>query len=145
MKNILLVAIIFITFSCKKTTISTIEPAKIVTGSFWKLDRYTDVNKNTLSNNQLNSQAEGIFGLKFQFLEDNRVRGIDQKTQQILNAGTWYLAKENNQDLMNIDIIGFNGKFRLIEISKTKMILQAENNKLISASSTVNLELVPIL
>lgn len=145
MKNIFFLSIILFAFSCKKSDVAVSEPTKIITGSFWKLDRFTDVDKKPLNSNQINSQAQGIFDLKFQFLDDKRVRGIDQKSQQILNAGTWYLVNENNQDFLNIDIIGFNGKFKLVELTKTKMILQAENNKIISASSTVNLELIPIL
>lgn len=142
MKNILIISILLFTFSCKKATV-TPEPAKIITANFWKLDRYTDANSKALNVNELNSQALGIFDLEFEFIADNRVRGRDTKSKQILNAGTWYLV--DNDKAMNIDIIGFAGNFKVVSLSKTKMILQAENNKLISASSTVNLELVPVL
>jgi hypothetical protein len=139
MKNILFLSVLLFAFACKKPeTITTVnEPTKIITASFWKLDRYTDTNSNTLNQNQLNSQAQGIFGLEFEFLADNRVRG------RILNAGTWYLV--DNDATMNIDIIGFAGNFKVVSLSKTKMILQAENNKLINAATTVNLELIPVL
>lgn len=142
MKNILIISILLFAFSCKKTAVTT-EPAKIITANFWKLDRYTDANGKALNVNELNSQAQGIFDLEFEFIADNRVRGRDTKSKQILNAGTWYLV--DNDTAINIDIIGFAGNFKVVSLSKTKMILQAENNKLINAAATVNLELVPVL
>ena len=143
MKNLLVITLILLTFSCKKTSITTQEPAKIITGNFWKLDRFTDVNSRILNQNELNSQANGIFGLEFEFISDNRVRGRDRISKQILNAGTWYLIESDK--VLDIDVLGFTGKFKVIELSKTKMILQAQNNKLINAAATVNLELIPAL
>jgi hypothetical protein len=142
MKNILFLSVILFAFGCEKTETST-EPVKVITTNFWKLDRFTDSDSKTLSQNQLNSQAQGLFGLEFEFLEDNRVRGRDKITKEIKNYGTWYLI-DNNQNL-DIDIIGFTGKFKVLELSKIKMTLQAANNKLIDATATVNLELIPSL
>ncbi len=143
MKNLILTSLLLFAISCKKPALVANEPAKIITANFWKLDRYTDVNSRILNQNELNSQANGIFGLEFEFISDNRVRGRDRVSKQILNAGTWYLIDQNK--VMDIDVLGFTGKFKVIELSKTKMILQAENNKLINAAATVNLELIPAL
>lgn len=143
MKNLFFIALILFTISCKKNATVVSEPAKIITANFWKLDRFTDVNSRILNQNELNSQANGIFGLEFEFISDNRVRGRDRISKQILNAGTWYLIDQNK--VLDIDVLGFTGKFKVIELSKTKMILQAENNKLINAAATVNLELIPAL
>ncbi len=143
MKNLFFISLILFTFGCKKPATVVSEPAKVITANFWKLDRYTDVNSRILNQNELNSQANGIFGLEFEFISDNRVRGRDRISKQILNAGTWYLIDQNK--VLDIDVLGFTGKFKVIELSKTKMTLQAENNKLINAAATVNLELIPAL
>lgn len=142
MKNILFLSAILFVFGCKKPETIT-EPTKVLSGNFWKLDRFADTDGKTLSQNQLNSQAQALFGLDYEFRDDNVTRAKDRVTKQILNAGTWYLI-ENNQTL-DIDILGFKGKFKVVEISKDKMVLQAENNKMISAGQFVNMEFLPAL
>jgi hypothetical protein len=142
MKNILFIAILLFAFSCKKDE-TVVEPAKIISANFWKLDRFADLDGKTLTQNQLNSQAQALFGLDYEFRDDNITRAKDRITKQILNAGTWYLI-ENNQKL-DIDILGFKGQFKVVELSKTKLVLQAENNKTISAGQFVNMEFLPSL
>jgi hypothetical protein len=142
MKNILFIAILLFAFSCKKDE-TVVEPAKIISSNFWKLDRFADLDGKTLTQNQLNSQAQALFGLDYEFRDDNITRAKDRITKQILNAGTWYLI-ENNQKL-DIDILGFKGQFKVVELSKTKLVLQAENNKTISAGQFVNMEFLPSL
>ncbi len=131
-------------FACKDKKEEPINAsAKILTANFWKMDRFTDPNGKTLANNELNSQAQAIFTFDFEFRDDNVTRGRDRASKQIVNAGSWYL--KSNDKVLDIQIIGFGGEFKIIELSNTKMILQAENNTFIKASSTVNLELVPSL
>lgn len=142
MKNILLLSMVLFVFGCKKTETIT-EPKKVISANFWKLDRFADVEGKTLSQNQLNSQAQALFGLDYEFRNDNVTRAKDRITKQILNAGTWYLLDANQT--LDIDILGFKGKFKVIEISKNKMVLQAENNKMISAGQFVNMEFLPAL
>ena len=142
MKNTLFLFVALSFFACKKS-VNIVEPTKIISGNFWKLDRFADTDGKTLSQNQLNSQAQALFGLDYEFRNDNVTRAKDRITKQILNAGTWYLLDANQT--LDIDILGFKGKFKVIEISKNKMILQAENNKMISAGQFVNMEFVPAL
>ena len=142
MKNILFLFVALFVFSCKKEETVT-EPTKVISANFWKLDRFSDTDGKTLSQNQLNSQAQALFGLDYEFRGDNVTRAKDRITKQILNAGTWYLLNANQT--LDIDILGFKGKFKVIEISKSKMILQAENNKMISAGQFVNMEFLPAL
>ena len=142
MKNILFLSMFLLAFACKKTETVT-EPAKVIAANFWKLDRFADTDGKTLSQNQLNSQAQALFGLDYEFRNDNVTRAKDRITKQILNAGTWYLLDANQT--LDIDILGFKGKFKVIEISKSKMILQSENNKMISAGQFVNMEFLPAL
>jgi hypothetical protein len=142
MKNILFLSLLLFTFGCKKTETIT-EPTKIISANFWKLDRFSDTDGKTLSQNQLNSQAQALFGLDYEFRDDNVTRAKDRITKQILNAGTWYLIDANQN--LDIDILGFKGKFKVLEISKSKLVLQAENNKMISAGQFVNMEFLPAL
>jgi hypothetical protein len=141
MKNLLLIGFVFFAFSCKKSAVAVAEPSKVLSANFWKLDRFTDIEGKTLSQNQLNSQAQALFGLNYEFRNDNVTRAKDRITKQILNAGTWYLI--SNNQVLDIDILGFKGQFKVIEISKTKIILQAKNNKMISAGQFVNMEFLP--
>jgi len=141
MKNLLLIGIVFFAFSCKKSEITATEPTKVLSANFWKLDRFSDIEGKTLSQNQLNSQAQALFGLDYEFRNDNVTRAKDRITKQILNAGTWYLISDNQ--VLDIDILGFKGQFKVIEISKAKIILQAENNKMISAGQFVKMEFLP--
>ena len=136
------IVLIFFALACKDSG-TTDESTKIITSNYWKLDRFTDISGRTLSQNELNSQAQGIFGFDFEFRDDNVTRGRDRVTKQIVNAGTWYLKSENK--ILDIQIIGFGGEFKVLELSKSKLVLQAENNKFISVGSTINLELVPSL
>ena len=131
-------------FACKDKKEEPVNAsAKILTANFWKMDRFTDPNGRTLANNELNSQAQAIFTFDFEFRSDNVTRGRDRASKQIVNAGTWYLKSDDK--ILDIKIIGFGGEFKIIELSNTKMILQAEKNEFIQSSSTVNLELVPSL
>jgi len=141
MKNLLLIGFVFFAISCKKSAVAVAEPSKVLSANFWKLDRFTDIEGKTLSQNQLNSQAQALFGLDYEFRNDNVTRAKDRITKQILNAGTWYLI--SNNQVLDIDILGFKGQFKVIEISKAKIILQAENNKMISAGQFVKMEFLP--
>ena len=80
---------------------------KILTANYWKLDRYTDANGKTLGTNDLNSQAQAIFALEFEFREDNVTRGRDKASKQYLNGGTWALKDDNK--ILDIQIVGFGG------------------------------------
>lgn len=143
-KLFFVITLVSFVFACKEKKEEPVNAsAKILTANYWKLDRFTDPNGRTLANNELNSQAQAIFTFDFEFRSDNVTRGRDRASKQIVNAGSWYL--KSNDKVLDIQIIGFGGEFKILELSNTKMILQAENNKFIQSSSTVNLELVPSL
>lgn len=144
MKKIFFVLALFsIIAACKDDKEPENASVKILVANYWKLDRYTDASGKTLSTNDLNSQAQAIFALEFEFRDDNVTRGRDKASKQVLNAGTWALKDDNK--ILDIQIIGFGGEFKIIQLTSAKMILQATNNQFISSTSTVNLELVPSL
>lgn len=131
-------------FACKDKKEEPVNSsAKILTANFWKLDRFTDPTGKTLSQNEVGSQAQAIFSFDFEFRSDNVTRGRDRVSKQIVNAGSWYLKSDDK--VLDIQITGFGGEFKILELSNNKLILQAENNKFIAASSTINLELIPSL
>ena len=143
-KLLFVITLVSFVFACKDKNEAPVNAsAKILTANFWKLDRFTDPTGRTLSQNELGSQAQAIFAFDFEFRSDNVTRGRDRVSKQIVNAGTWYL--ESDDKVLDIQITGFGGEFKIMELSNSKLILQAENNKFISASSTINLELVPSL
>ena len=143
-KLIFVLTLVSFVFACKdKKEEPGNASAKILTANFWKLDRFTDPTGRTLGQNEVGSQAQAIFSFDFEFRADNVTRGRDRASKQIVNAGSWYL--KNNDKVLDIQITGFGGEFKILELSNTKLILQAENNQFISASSTINLELVPSL
>jgi hypothetical protein len=109
----------------------------------WKLDRFSDLDNKTLTQNQLNPQAIGMFSLDIEFRENNVTRARERITKQIVNTGTWFLV--DNNKVMDIDAIGIKDKFEVILIEKNKLILRAKNNKQLSTGEFVNLELVPSL
>lgn len=137
----LLISVLFIASKCKDKEI--IEPAQVMTSKLWKLDRFSDTDNKTLTQNQLNSQAVGLFGLEIEFRENNVTRARDRQTKQIVNTGTWYLIENNKY--IDIDAQGIKGKFELVLVQKDKLIIRAENNKQLATGQYVNLELVPSL
>lgn len=137
-------ALIFITLSASKCKDKeNIAPATILTSVVWKLDRYSDLDNKTLTQNQLNPQAVGLFSLDIEFRENNITRARERTTKQIVNTGTWYLVE--NDKVMDINAIGIKDRFEVILIQKNKLILRARNNKMLSTGEFVNLELVPSL
>jgi hypothetical protein len=143
-KLLFLLTLASFVFACKDKKEEPVNAsAKILTANFWKLDRFTDPSGRTLGQNELGSQAQAIFSFDFEFRADNVTRGRDRVSKQIVNAGSWYL--KNDDKILDIQITGFGGEFKILELSNTKLVLQAANNQFISASSTINLELVPSL
>ncbi|MFN3851619.1 MAG: hypothetical protein ACK4NY_19430 [Spirosomataceae bacterium] len=137
----LLISVLLIASKCKDKEI--IEPSAVMTSKIWKLDRFSDMDNKTLTQNQLNSQAIGLFGLEIEFRENNVTRARDRQTKQIVNTGTWYLIENNKY--IDIDAQGIKGKFELVLVEKDKLIIRAENNKQLATGQYVNLELVPSL
>ena len=89
MKNILFLLVTLFIFSCKKDETVT-EPTKIISANFWKLDRFADTDGKTLSQNQLNSQAQALFGLDYEFRDDNVTRAKGPHYQA--NSECWNLV-----------------------------------------------------
>lgn len=140
-KSIIILALTSLIFACKKdnTAEPTKTPTELLSLNAWQLDRYTDTSGKTISNTTLNFSAQAIFGLLIEFKENKETRALDKITKNILNRGTWDLNADNT--ILDINITGFKGKFKLISIKTGKLIIQAETDTFISGVGTaVNLE-----
>ncbi|GAA4449472.1 hypothetical protein GCM10023189_08880 [Nibrella saemangeumensis] len=130
--------------NCKKTTepAASGDRAEVIMSTGWKLDRVTDANRQTINQSQLNLATMALYGMEIQFRANNMTRAVDRVTKQVLNGGTWYLV-ENNQ-AVDIEINQFKGRFPIVELSRSKLILR--NKVPVAGTETdANLEFVPSL
>ncbi len=121
---LLLVAVLFIA-GCSKDnsgTPSLTEKDKILVQYPWKLVNVTDLNGKAIPTNQLNAQTQYIPLLDIEFVVGNKVYAKDAALQ-VQNGGTWYL-KENNQ-FLEVDVVGFKGNFGVNELSNARMKLKS--------------------
>jgi hypothetical protein len=142
MKYLFLGVLLFF-MSCKDS--STPEPSQtssqLLSLNNWKLDRYTDTSGKAISAASLNISAMALFGLIFEFRENQETRAVDKITKSIINRGTW--ALKSSDTLMDIDISGFKGEFKVISLSKGKLTLQASTGSFLSGvGSAVNMDFV---
>lgn len=143
---ILVLSLAFFASCTKKST--TVDAQKTTTellmGNPWKLDRYTNTANKTLSNSEVGSQAIALYSMNFEFRTNNKTYAIERTTKQVINAGTWYLT--DNDKTIDIAVIGFGGKFKVVEITKSKLVLQTDtNNLLVGVGNVVNLEFSAVL
>lgn len=142
MKNTLLILILaFLIGACKdKATLQPDRgPSELLSLNSWKLERYTDKNGKAINNSSLNISAIALFGLVFEFRSDKETRAVDRLTKNILNRGTWALLSSDN--VMDINIDGFKGQFKIIKIFKGKLTLQAATGNFLSGiGSEINME-----
>ncbi len=123
--NLLLLLCVSLVMSCSKDNPdrpTLTEKDKILMNYPWKMVKVTDLSGKTISPNQLNVQTQYIPMLEINFVVGNKVFAKDAALQ-VQNGGTWYL-KENNQ-VLDIDIVGFKGKFGVFELSNPSMKLQS--------------------
>lgn len=129
-------------YACKKPGdgVSPNDTAGLLSANSWQLDRYTDTSGKFIPNTDLkNAQAVALYGLVFEFKAGSETRAFDKLTKNIVNKGTWSLIDENKT--MEIKITGFDGKFKVVSISKGKLILQTNPGSFLTGiGSDINLE-----
>lgn len=142
MKNTLLILILaFLIGACKDKAALQPDrgPSELLSLNSWKLERYTDKNGKAINNSSLNISAIALFGLIFEFRSDKETRAIDRLTKNILNRGTWALLSSDK--VIDINIDGFKGQFKIIKIFKGKLTLQAATGNFLSGiGSEINME-----
>jgi hypothetical protein len=108
----------------------------------WQLDKLTDTSGKTINASQVNLTTQVLFGLIFQFKDNNTVRALDRTTKQIVNGGEWTLTTDNKA--VTVNVTGFKGDFPLVELTAKKMTLR----QVVPVNGTnqdVNLEFIPSL
>lgn len=130
---------------CKKddnpTPGITASQAELLTANNWRVERVTDTNGKAIGQSQLGLQTLVLFELVFQFNTSNIVRATNYLTKQIVNAGDWALA--DNNTAVDVKVTGFTGKFKIVELTKTTLILQQEGVPVNGVKQTANLVFVP--
>lgn len=133
---------VFLVNCKKKNPDANGERAEILMSAGWKLDRLTDTKGQVISQSQLNLATQALYFLEIQFRENNITRAVDRVTKQIVNGGTWYLVE--NSQAMDVEINQFKGRFQIVELSRSKLILR--NKVPVGGSETdANLEFIPSL
>ena len=80
-----------------------------------------------------------LYGLQFEFRANKETRAVDKLTKNILNRGTWELITNNT--VIDINITSFKGQFKILSLSKGKLILQASTGNFLSGvGSEINME-----
>ena len=115
---------------------------QLLAANAWQLDKLTDTSGKTINATQTDITTQFLFGLIFQFRENNIVRALDRTTKQIINAGEWTFTADNKA--VNVNVSGFKGDFPLIELTAKKMILR-QNVSVNGVKQDINLEFVPSL
>jgi hypothetical protein len=119
--------VILLAVSCKDTTETTkpTEKDKILVNYPWRMSNVTDLSGASIPTNQLNTQTQAIGKyMDIQFLQNNVTKALDRGSSQVINGGTWYLKDESKT--LDIDIVGFAGKFVVEELTNSKLRLRSK-------------------
>ena len=115
---------------------------QLLAANAWQLDKLTDTSGKTINATQTNLTTQVLFGLIFQFRDNNTVRALDRTTKQIVNGGEWTLTADSKA--VNVNVTGFKGDFPLVELTAKKMTLR-QNVPVNGVNQGINLEFVPSL
>lgn len=134
MKNVksllLAAALLLLVTACNKETADPQKPDssatkdKVLISNPWRLVNVTDASGKAIPQNQLGVETLAIYLFDIQFFDNNVTKAIDRTSRQVVNGGTWYL-KENDQ-ILDIEVNAFKGKFGIKELSRAKMTLSNE-------------------
>ncbi len=127
-KSLLLVlSFLLLVTACDKGSNDPLKPdtgtakGKVLITNPWRLVNVTDAAGKTIPQNQLGIETLAIYLFDIQFFDNNVTKAIDRTSRQVVNGGTWYL-KERDQ-ILDIEVNAFNGKFGIKELSRAKMTL----------------------
>lgn len=124
--NLYILAALLLVFmaSCdkdKKTDPQSNAKDKVLINNPWRLINVTDDSGKTIPKNQLNDVMQFIYQVDIQFFDNNVTKALDPNSKQVVNGGTWYLIE--NEQVLDIEVSQFKGKFNIKELSRSKMTL----------------------
>ncbi len=99
----------------------SLDKASVLKSTQWKLDRVASPDNQTISPGRLNVETQAVFKVNIEFKDPDITRAIDQDSKQVLNGGTWQLL--DNDATLDVRVTGFTGKFKLVELTRTKLVL----------------------
>ncbi len=145
---LLLFFVIGLTTQCKpdestdpNAPVTAATQTELLVANAWKIDRVTDISGKTIGQSQLGLETVALFFLDMQFNANKIVRAIDRTTKQIRNAGDWSLVDDNKA--INVSVTGFKGVFKLVELTKSSLILQQDQVQVNGTKQAANLVFVP--
>lgn len=121
--------------------VTTASRTELLVANPWRVDRVTDTGGRAIATGQLGIETAALFFLTFQFTNTNIVRAIDSTTKQIRNAGDWTLTSDNQA--IDVKVTGFKGVFKIVELTKTSLILQQEGVQVNGTKQPANIVFVP--
>lgn len=121
---LLVLLVTFFTFSCKEEgpdPDGNMTKGQVLVNNPWRLKNVTDASGKTIPQNQLTLETMAIYFFDIQFFDNNVTKAIDRSSRQVVNGGTWYLIE--NDQVLDIEVSQFRGKFGVKELSRTRMTL----------------------
>ncbi len=94
---------------------------KALVSNPWKLKSIKDVQGAEVPMSQLNFQTQAIYSMRIEFQNNKIVKAYDE-AGQASNGGVWSLIEGDK--VLDIDIVGFSGKFGVTELTSGKMSLK---------------------
>jgi hypothetical protein len=130
---------------CKddNNTPTTGSQTELLVSNNWQITDITNANGQSISRNRLNTTNQILFGLKFEFRNNNTVRAYDpNSSNSIINQGTWKLASDSKS--MDVDVSGFKGNFPIVELNRSSLILR-QQAPVDGTTTDINLVFAPSL
>lgn len=121
---ILAALLMVFTIACDKDTKTDpqgTDKGKVLVTNPWRLVSVTDASGKAIPQNQLNIETQAIYLFDIQFFDNNVTKALDRTSKQVVNGGTWYLIENN--EILDIEVSQFKGKFPIKELSRSKMTL----------------------
>jgi hypothetical protein len=108
----------------------------------WKLDNTTKTDNSTLDQNRVTGDSKFVYQLIYVFDKDGNVKSFDKISKVALTYGTWKFL--NNDTVLETLIAGQTGTFKVVELTKSKMVLQNDKFEYDNVKTTVNMNFVPL-
>lgn len=120
---------------------------EILTKQSWELRRYTSPTGEAILDNKLtNPTAIVIKSMYFIFDENNIVTAYDKASKKQITSGRGAWKASDDKSKISFELIGNDLDFRVISMSKDKMVWQSETGSFLTGvGPAINLEFAPRL
>jgi hypothetical protein len=108
----------------------------------WKLDNTTKTDNSLLDENRVTGDSKYVYQLIYVFDKDGNVKSFDKISKVALTYGTWKFL--NSDTVLETLIAGQTGSFKVVELTKTKMVLQNDKFEYDNVKTTVNMNFTPL-